>query len=196
MPAANFYSALAVAVLRLHALFILCGNFRRFRDALAPYSSLAAYRLSYLGNLSGIASMSVPFDASGERVRSEGRSRAIPGRVSASLFGQVGLSGHSPDGRDLVSITGQLMNEVKFAGGLLGHLEKGGQFSVKRTEIAPGQWEVTEMAVNMRGKARLFKTISVQQKELHRNFDRVPDDLTISDAAAILLKQSLIAERR
>jgi hypothetical protein len=88
------------------------------------------------------------------------------------------------------------MNEVKFAGGLLGHLEKGGQFSVKRTEIAPGQWEVTEMAVNMRGKARLFKTISVQQKELHRNFDRVPDDLTISDAAAILLKQSLIAERR
>jgi hypothetical protein len=88
------------------------------------------------------------------------------------------------------------MNEVKFAGGLLGHLEKGGQFSVKRTEIAPGQWEVTEMAVNMRGKALLFKTISVQQKELHRNFDRVPDDLTISDAAAILLKQSLIAERR
>ena len=93
----------------------------------------------------------------------------------------------------MVSITGQLTNEVKFAGGLLGHLEKGGQFSVKRTEITPAHWEVTEMAVNMHGKVLLFKTISVQQKELHRDFERVPDDLSISDAAAILLKQSLIA---
>jgi hypothetical protein len=95
-----------------------------------------------------------------------------------------------------VTITGQLMNEVKFAGGLLGHLEKGGEFAVKRTEVAPAHWEVTEMAVDMRGKALLFKTISVQQKELHRNFERVPDDLTISDAAALLLNQSLIAARR
>lgn len=77
--------------------------------------------------------------------------------------------------------------------GLLGHLEKGGQFAVKRTEVAPAHWEVTEMAANRQGKALLFKTISVQQKELHRNFERVSDDLTIADAAAILLKQSLIA---
>jgi len=95
--------------------------------------------------------------------------------------------------RRLVSITGRLMNDVKFAGGLLGHLEKGGQFSVKRTEVAPAHWELTEMAVNMLGKALLLKAISVQQKELHQNFERVPDDLTIADAAAILLKQSLIA---
>jgi hypothetical protein len=95
-----------------------------------------------------------------------------------------------------VSISGQLMNEVKFAGGLLGHLEKGGQFAVKRTEVAPAHWEVTEMAVNMRGKALLFKTISVKQKEVHQNFERVPDDLNISDAAALLLNQSLMAARR
>jgi hypothetical protein len=96
----------------------------------------------------------------------------------------------------LVSISGQLMNEVKFAGGLLGHLEKGGQFAVERTEVEPAHWEVTKMTVNMRGKALLFKTISVQQKELHQNFERVPDDLTISDAAALLLRQSLIAAKR
>jgi hypothetical protein len=93
----------------------------------------------------------------------------------------------------LVSITGRLMNEVNFAGGLLGHLEKGGQFAVKRTEVAPAHWEVTEMTVNMQGRALLFKTISVQQKELHQNFERVPDDLSIADAATILLKLSLIA---
>jgi hypothetical protein len=115
------------------------------------------------------------------------------GKVLHEMAGEIWIDVKQ---RRLVSITGQLMNEVKFAGGLLGHLEKGGQFSVKRTEIVPTHWEVTEMAVNMHGKALLFKTISVQQQELHRNFQRVPDDLTISDAAAILLKQSLIAARR
>lgn len=96
----------------------------------------------------------------------------------------------------LVSIRGQLLNEVRFAGGLLGHLEKGGTFRVKRGEIAPGQWETTEMEVNMQGKALLFKTISVRQKELHRNFSRVSGDLTIADAAALLMKESLVAAKR
>lgn len=98
--------------------------------------------------------------------------------------------------RRLVRIDGKLINDVKFAGGLLGHLEKGGQFVVKRTEVAPGHWKVTELAVNMQGKALLFKTISVQQNELHRNFERVLDDLTIADAAAILLTQYVIAANR
>ena len=115
------------------------------------------------------------------------------GKVLHEMAGEIWVDAKQ---QRLVSINGQLVNEVKFAGGLLGHLEKGGQFSVKRAEIAAGHWELTEMAVNMRGKALLFKTIAVQQKELHRNFNRVPDDLTISDAAALLLKQSLIVARR
>jgi hypothetical protein len=115
------------------------------------------------------------------------------GKVLHEMAGEIWINFKQ---RRLVSITGRLMNDVKFAGGLLGHLEKGGQFSVKRTEVAPAHWELTEMAVNMLGKALLLKAISVQQKELHQNFERVPDDLTIADAAAILLKQSLIATNR
>lgn len=115
------------------------------------------------------------------------------GKVLHEMAGEIWIDAKQ---QRLVSINGHLVNDVKFAGGLLGHLEKGGQFAVKRTEVAPAHWEVTEMAVNMQGKALLFKTISVQQKELHQNFERVPDDLTIADAAAILLKQSLIAANR
>ena len=96
----------------------------------------------------------------------------------------------------LASVSGQLLNEVKFAGGLLGHLEKGGRFRVARAEIVPRQWETVEMFVDMKGKALLFKTISVQQKERHRNFERVPEDLTMTDAAALLMKQSLIAAKQ
>ena len=115
------------------------------------------------------------------------------GKVLHEMAGEIWVDAKQ---RRLASINGQLINEVKFARGLLGHLEKGGQFTVKRTEITPGHWELTEMAVDMRGKALLFKTISVQQKELHRNFQPVPDDLSLSDAAGFLLKQALIAAKR
>jgi hypothetical protein len=119
-----------------------------------------------------------------------------PSREAKVLHEMAGEISVDPRQHRLVSITGQLMNEVKFAGGLLGHLEKGGQFTVKRTEIVSGDWELTEMAVNMHGKLLLLKTVSVQQKELHRNFVRVPDDLGLPDAAGLLLKQALIADKR
>jgi hypothetical protein len=115
------------------------------------------------------------------------------GKVMHEMAGEIWVDARQ---RRLVSINGQLLNDVKFAGGLFGHLEKGGRFSVKRAELAPGDWEMTEMEVNMHGKALLFKTICVQQKELHRNFERVPEDLTFADAAALLMKQSLIAAKR
>ena len=93
----------------------------------------------------------------------------------------------------LARIHGVLMNDVKFAGGFLGRLERGGEFTLKRTEIVPDQWEVTQIAVNMQGKAILVKNISVQQNELHSDFQRVPNDLNLSDAAGLLLKHALVA---
>lgn len=115
------------------------------------------------------------------------------GKVLQQMAGEMWLDARQ---KRLVSINGQLMNEVKFGGGLLGHLEKGGAFSVKRAEIAPADWEMTELTVNMQGKALLFKSISVQQKELHSNFERVPDDLTLADAASLLMRQTLVAAKQ
>jgi hypothetical protein len=111
------------------------------------------------------------------------------GKVLKEMQGEIWIDASQ---QRLVSIRAQLMNEVKFAGGLLGHLEKGGHFSVQRTEIAPGDWEVTELDVSMRGKALLFKTICVDQKELHSNFRRVPNNLTLSEAAGLLLQQASV----
>jgi hypothetical protein len=112
------------------------------------------------------------------------------GKVLQQMAGEMWVDARQ---QRLISITGQLMNDVKFGGGLLGHLERGGRFVVKRAEIAPGDWEVTELTVNMQGKALLFKNIAVQQKEVHSNFQRMPDELTMADAANVLLKQSLVA---
>jgi hypothetical protein len=112
------------------------------------------------------------------------------GKVLQQMAGEIWLDAKQ---QRLASIQGQLMNEVRFAGGFLGHLEKGGQFTVRRAEIAAGDWEVTEINVNMRGKALLFKSICVQQKELHTNFERLPDNLSLADDANLLLRQSLVA---
>lgn len=93
----------------------------------------------------------------------------------------------------LVKITGHLTHEVKFAGGLLGHLDKGGRFEVRQAEIAPGHWELVVLNVDMRGKALFFKTIRVQQREYRSSFRRVPDNLTLAQAADILRRQTVAA---
>jgi hypothetical protein len=98
-------------------------------------------------------------------------------------------------GMRLVEITGRLSHEVKFGGGLLGHLDPGGQFEVKQEEVAPGYWELTLLNVNMKGKAFFFKTIGVQQKFRRTEFHQVPDDVTLAQAAD-LLHQAVVANAR
>jgi hypothetical protein len=83
-------------------------------------------------------------------------------------------------------ITGQLIHEVKFAGGLLGHLNKGGTFLVKQAEVAPGYWELTLLKVQMKGKVLFFKTIGVHQDYSRSDFRQIPDNLTLAQAADIL----------
>jgi hypothetical protein len=89
----------------------------------------------------------------------------------------------------LAEISGQLMDEVRFGGGLLGHLDKGGTFDVKQEPVAPRYWELTLLNVHMNGKALFFKTIAVRQKYFRSAFVRVPDDLTAGNGAEMLKKQ-------
>jgi hypothetical protein len=98
--------------------------------------------------------------------------------------------------RRLVRMQGHLVADVKFAGGLLGYFEKGGHFNVQQRELSPGQWDLTFMEVDMKGKALFFKTISVKEKEYRSDFRMVPDGLTLAEAADILTKQVIVAANR
>ena len=93
----------------------------------------------------------------------------------------------------LQELSGRLSQEVKFGGGLLGHLDPGGDFDVKQAEVAPGFWELTVLNVDMKGKALFFKTITVQQRYLRDDFERVRDDLTPANAAEVLHQQPITA---
>jgi hypothetical protein len=91
----------------------------------------------------------------------------------------------------LAEISGHLTHDVKFGGGLLGHLDMGGEFHVKQAEVVPGCWELIVLRIDMKGKALFFKSITVQQHDLRSEFHKVPDDLTLAQAADILRREAI-----
>jgi hypothetical protein len=96
----------------------------------------------------------------------------------------------------LAGFDGHLTQAVKFGFGLLGHLDKGGHFEVRQAEVVPGHWDMTTLSLEMTGRALLFASIGVQKKENHQYFHRVPDDLTLTQAADILNRSIVVADNR
>jgi hypothetical protein len=86
----------------------------------------------------------------------------------------------------LAGIEGHLTSEVKFVGGLFGHLDEGGSFSVRLEDVGSGHWDLDSLDVRLKGKALLFKTIRLQQKEQCTNYHLVPTDITLEQAAELL----------
>ncbi len=116
-----------------------------------------------------------------------------PDRETGVFHAMEGNMWIEPKEERLAKLSGHLTEDFTFGWGLLGRLEKGGSFFVEQTEIAPNHWETTTMDVNMHGHAIIFKSINVQEKEQLSDFHRVPDDLTLADAAKILLKQPVVS---
>jgi len=86
----------------------------------------------------------------------------------------------------IIEINGKLTSEVKFAGGLLGHLDKNGTFFVRQEQVAPDHWDLKSLSVHMNGKALFFKTISVVEKKEISDYRPLPQGTTLRQAAAKL----------
>ena len=86
----------------------------------------------------------------------------------------------------LAMIEGRLTEDVKFGWGLLGHLDKGGTFKVVQKNVGDNHWDTVFLDVNMQGRAIIFKTINVREKQVFTDFRRVPDDMTIARAYEML----------
>jgi hypothetical protein len=100
---------------------------------------------------------------------------------------------HSMDGyllinkqqKRLAGMNGTLMQNVDFGWGVLGKLYKGGTFKVQQTELAPNDWEVTTLDVHIHGRALFFHTISENQTEVQSEFQPVPANISMAQAAAL-----------
>lgn len=89
----------------------------------------------------------------------------------------------------IAAINGSITSEVRFVGGLLGHLDKGGTFVVKAGDVAPGHWDVILMNLDLSGRALFFKTISVHEKEQYSDYVRVPSEASLQEVAELLKKE-------
>jgi hypothetical protein len=103
-------------------------------------------------------------------------------QVFHDLSGAIWLD---PAAKRLAHMEGRLIAPVKFGWGLLGHLDEGGTFSVSQQDVGSGCWEMTDLDVNMNGKALFFKTISVKQDQHNFDYKPVPSTATLLDAARI-----------
>src|SRR6266446_8879266 len=88
----------------------------------------------------------------------------------------------------LAKLSGKLISDVDFGLGILGKLKKGGSFEVVQSEVAPRDWEVSLLDVNISGRALFFHTIGEQQHELRSQFKPVPSGLSLAEAAHIVAK--------
>jgi hypothetical protein len=92
--------------------------------------------------------------------------------------------------KHIVRFDGRLTHEVRFAGGILGHLDAGGVFTVERMDVGAGHWETTLLNVHMHGKELFLRTISVDQDEKDFDYAPVPQGVTLQQAAALLKQRA------
>jgi hypothetical protein len=109
--------------------------------------------------------------------------RSHAAQVFSAMAGTIWVD---PQEDRLAEIDGHLLREVKFGGGILGHLDKGGTFKVVQSEVQPGHWEIVQLDVNIDGKALFFKSIAMRQHETRSNYKRMPDNLTLAQGAKLL----------
>jgi len=139
-----------------------------------------AFRYKYAGTEGGLVKLTF-----------EPNPLFVPGSRQEEVFHHLeGTMWIEANQKQLVRIDGELTSEVRFAGGLLGHLDKGGVFSVKFKEVDSGHWAMAELNVDMNGRALLFKTISVQEGREFDDYQLVPSDLSLRQAAELLEKQA------
>jgi hypothetical protein len=114
------------------------------------------------------------------------------GEVFHHMSGSLWLDGEQ---KRLARMSGTLTSEVNFGWGILGHLAKGGTFTVEQAEVGKGNWELSRLDVNMNGKALFFKTIDVKQNVRNSNFKPVPREVTMQRAAELLKNDSATSAR-
>ena len=111
-----------------------------------------------------------------------------PTREAQVFHAMSGMLWIEPKQMRFAKMQASLLDDVKFGWGILGHLDRGGTMLIEQKEVGPKHWEIVRMDLNLKGKAVLLKSISVQQKEENYGFERVPDQMDVGTALAMLKK--------
>lgn len=86
----------------------------------------------------------------------------------------------------MIDMNGRLMERVDFGYGLLGHIEKGGTFEIRREPVSETHWKTVLVEVHIQGKVLLFKNVTKDQRESRSDFRAVPHDISLESAKQLL----------
>jgi hypothetical protein len=101
------------------------------------------------------------------------------------LKAAVGKMWIDRESRRMVRIQGTLTDSVNIGWGLLGHIDKGGSFFLEQSLVPGGAWRITQMRIDAKGKALIFKSIVIKQHQMA--FDFMPvKPLSVAEAVQTL----------
>ena len=86
----------------------------------------------------------------------------------------------------LTRLDAHFIQDVDFGWGIIGKLDKGGTIHLEQADIGGHDWEATAMKLNMRGKALMVKSLSIQIKQEASHFSLVPPGVDYRKAIQLL----------
>jgi len=112
-----------------------------------------------------------------------------PDAESRILTGMAGELWIETSHERLVRLTAHVIAEVEFGWGIIGRLDKGGTIFLEQTDVGNDNWQLTQMKLNLTGKALLVKSLSFRITEEMSRFAPVPADLDYRKAIQTLLSE-------
>ena len=113
-----------------------------------------------------------------------------PTRTEQVLTGMQGYLLIDATEKRLAEINANLVKEVGFGWGILGHLDRGGRFLVQQADVGGQNWEITRMELAFTGKILLLKKLSIESSDTFSDFHPVPSDLSFAQGVELLKKQA------
>jgi hypothetical protein len=145
-----------------------------------------AFHYEYDGTETGTPTQGKPGDPLVRLKFTPNPSYSPPSRVEQVLGGMQGYLLIDTVQHRLARIDGTLFRDVNFGWGIIGHLDKGGQFRVQQADVGEGCWEVTALSLRITGKILMFKGISMTSDETFSDFRVVTGDLPFAKGVDLL----------
>jgi hypothetical protein len=104
-------------------------------------------------------------------------------RVFHALTGEISIQTQS---KRLLKIDAHIVSEIDFGFGILGRIEKGGTFQIRREQVSENRWKTSLVDVHVSGHIIFFKNISKDQHEVRAVFKLMPPKTSVQDAVTLL----------
>lgn len=142
--------------------------------------------------LEGMVQCAVGGDARGSagmcyRMSFRPNPKFVPPDIAADfLRGFAGEVWIDKEQERLTRLQAHLIVDVNFGFGILGKVNKGGTAELRQRDVGGHEWKLTELKLNLTGRALLVKALNIQIEEVASGFRKVKPGLGYREAIEML----------